>query len=230
MKKSTRGRRGIAAVVAVTALLAAAGSAHGQDAAPPQLPKHDLAVLAGWGAVRHEDRRAYDSWDGVGVVALEVGRYWTDHLKTELQIQTTSEAVTFESEPEPVRYAGVSGPVYRYAERYARTSSLAAVVHYQFFRNAWFHPFLGVGASIDRDRIRRVRPEQVVPTGASGPPWVVIARESEPARVEMLVRPVVAGGFKAYVASRAFVRSEASVGFARDGSILRWQFGAGFDF
>lgn len=226
----TRAAATVVAVVILATPLVVLPSASAQ-AAPPKLPAFDAAVLGGWGAVRHEDRRAYDSWDGVGVVALEVGHYWSDHLKTELQLQTSSEAFSYEPEPEPVSYLGVPGPVYRFAERYTRTSSLAAVVHYQFFHNAWFHPFLGVGASIDRDRVSRVRPEQSVPFGSTaGPPWVVLPRQAEPARVATLVRPVVVGGIKAYVASRAFLRSDASLALARDSSTLRWQFGAGFDF
>jgi hypothetical protein len=201
------------------------------QAVPPKLPAFDAAVLAGWGALRGDEAATYDSWDGVSVVALAIGYYWTDNLKTELQLQTGTEA-SYYGYPEVIRVPGIAVPVYRSFEQRAHVTSIAPAVHYQFFRNQWFHPFLGAGVSLDRDRVRRVYPEQPVPTGANGgPPWAQLPREEQPTRTTIVPRPLLLGGFKAYVASRAFLRTDASATFVvRSRAMLRWQVGVGFDF
>ena len=114
-----------------------------------------------------------------------------------------------------IRVPGIAVPVYRSFEQRAQVTSIAPAVHYQFFRNQWFHPLLGAGVSLDRDRVRRVYPEQPVPIGANGgAPWVQLPREEQPTRTTIVLRPLLLGGFKAYVASRAFLRSDVSATFA----------------
>lgn len=224
--------RGLGAIAAAVVVgLVGSFNADAQTAGP-NLPRYDIGVLGGWGGLRSTSDRDYNPWDGVGVVALQIGRYWTDHIKTEVQIQTTSEAVVFENPRAPVVVPGVSTPVFRYSELQMRVRGAAALVHYQFFRNQWFHPFLGVGVSIDVDRLQRRFPEQVVPAGPNASlPWVTLAREVGPIRTETSVRPLLAGGFKVYVAHRAFLRSDASLGVSvHERGTLRWQFGGGFDF
>lgn len=199
---------------------------------PPPLPKHDVTVLGGWGAIHNLDERDYDAWDGVAVAAIEVGRYWTDHLKTEVQVQTTTEALIFENSRQPTVVPGVPNPVFRYAELRVKVSGAAAHVQYQFFRNQWIHPFLGIGVSVDGDRLRREYPEQAVPIGQFGTgPFVYLGREVTPARTEWTARPSLSGGLKMYVARRAFFRSDAAVTVATGSRrTFRWQLGAGVDF
>lgn len=195
-----------------------------------ELPHYDVTVLGGWGAVREVDERSYASWDGVGVVALEIGRYWTDHVKSELQVQFTSEARSYGGYPERSIDPGATIPIFRYSERFTRVASVAMTAQYQFFRNQWFHPFLGAGVSLDRDRVRLVWPEQTVPVGSNGP-YRTLPREELPARIDATWRPIIMGGFKVYVAQRAFLRSDAGLALRQAGrSTFRWQFGAGFDF
>src|SRR5262245_57349771 len=51
----------------------------------PVLPRNDATLTIGWAGSEYELSR-YDRWHGSLLVAGGVGRYWTDHLKTELEV------------------------------------------------------------------------------------------------------------------------------------------------
>lgn len=194
----------------------------------------DLAVSAGLHVDREmEDVRDAqpnypynDYWDGGVGVQLDVGRYWTSHLKTEASVAYLTSHEVFGSDVVPV--AGGLGQAF-YQTDIAR-SYVGAAMTYQFFDNVFAHPYVsgGVRMSIfDRHKVRT--PSAWVSDRLSSRDYPIPAFEVRDR--EVLVRPYVAAGFKSYFDERMFIRSEVSSLFSDRGPVhwaLRLGFGVDF--
>ena len=176
------------------------------------------------------DPQPYRKWDASGMWAVrfgcsydcdpvipngswsaETGYYWTAHVKTSIGVATT---------PAETSVGYSSGYTYRCDA--ARPVALSASVAYQFFENAFVHPFVSAGA-----RIAWV--SRTTETYSPVPPYTS-TRVTGPTRVQ--ARPVIAGGFKSYFDNgRVFMQSELglTLGSTRETHpVLR--IGAGVDF
>ncbi len=195
------------------------------DRAP--LVRTDLVGSLGWLNAEADAPGLFDRWyhrslyGGVGV-----GWYWTDHLKTEVDFGASTPAELYASDPVAIG-AGIG---YRLSRLEFSTKGIAAVQQYQFYRNRWFHPHIGIGMDAMWQTIKR-RDDPVFwydPVAREG-------RQVQPARThgpetDLRLRPFVSAGFKAYLSQRGFFRSDLRV-VVRDGVdevLLRFGFGVDF--
>jgi|SRR5882672_11096444 len=179
---------------------------------------------------RHKsDLSEWSNWYSVAAIDGSVGRYWTPHFKTELEIGTAGEGRIDGPESAPV--PGSSVPYPRYREHRLRETTLGAAAFYQFFENQWVHPFVGAGVELVRERhLADPLPAQIVRMSTTVPA-VILPPVSAIDAVNYSARPLLTGGIKFYVTPHAFVRTDVRTAFSRDRRVAwQWRGGIGFDF
>jgi hypothetical protein len=216
-----------AALIVGTALLIARPvGAQTISLAPADPARWDVAGIVGWttgkkGTIAADYNDWYDAFSGT----LDAGHYWNAHLKTSLELTTTTEGTVYAEERIPV--PGQPFPVFRQREYRYRTTSVAPSVSWQFFENIWFHPFVAGGVDLVAERERVVSRDQNFPTR----PPTVLPGEADRTVTSFEARPFVTTGFKFYVAERAFIRSDVKVTANRNGvAQVMWRSGVGVDF
>jgi len=208
--------RHAASVLMVLVLLPSA--ARGQPA-PPPLPRVDVAAATGWFVA---DRSLMgdgccSSWSSSLFKGLSGGYYWTEHLKTEVEL-----AAPGTTEGHTVRSEQVAVNRFRYISEAHRVSAhrLSLSQAYQFGHNSTFHPFVRAGVDIDRedDEI-----ESRISTGNA-------FEQQHSVSTDTRARPFAGAGFKAYFNERAFFKGEARF-TAAHGSLkqMAWTAGVGID-
>jgi hypothetical protein len=214
-------------LLAALCALTVATSATAQLSPSRPLMRGDVNGSVGWAHVNEDDASQWDRWDhGVGHAGAAFGWYWSDHLKTEVAVDTVSTATFYRFE----HPGGPGSPASRGSTIDVRGTSVGVLQHYQFLRNAWVHPFLAAGVEFHREsRVVRLDPAAVFDPVTRQ--YVEIApaqRIEEPA--SWLARGVIAGGVKAYVSPRIFTRFDTKVA-VRDGvDAVSLRFGLGVDF
>lgn len=214
--------------LAILAGLPVPVAAQGETIAP--LRRLDAGAYFGWFGANKSELDAYDHWyKEAWHGSLSGGYYWTEHLKTELDFSGTSRAdlygqgVPFETQTA----IGVSNIHHEFS-----THSLALVQHYQFGRNAWFHPTLGAGVALTWETERRhIPPTYAFDASGRFPTNRLVA----PARTEgphtrLRAGALATAGFKAYLSERAFFRSDVRVSFRDRVDDVAMRFGFGVDF
>jgi hypothetical protein len=193
---------------------------------PENPARWDAAGYAGWLAVNKADVAPdWDEWYDAASFGVSLGRSFTPHLKIELDVATTTEAEVFVQEP--ITIPAQPLPIVRVGQYEFRTTSVGGGVLYQFFENAWFHPFIGVGVEAIREVSRLSVQEQPLCVRAPCPPGPF----PDVRDVDTVARPFAAGGFKWYVSERAFIRSDLRTTLSRDGAeAVLWRIGIGADF
>lgn len=191
----------------------------------------DAAANIGWLHLDTRVGRAGDQarWDNTLVGGISAGWYWTDHVKTEIEVGGASEAQGFGNEI-AVRNGRI---VSQFRQTRTRRKIVSVAQHYQFGRNVWFHPHVATGAAVAFDeRTEYYDPifDFFDPNRSSNDP-VEPARVEGPSRVTTF-RPFFSVGAKAYVTPRAFVRSDLRVAGTTGRGIdeVMARFGFGFDF
>jgi hypothetical protein len=192
-------------------------SARGQTAAEA-LPKVDVAAATGWFAAdRSVNQGCCSSWSSSLFKGVSAGYYWTEHLKTEVELAAPGPTEGYTVLTEPValnRFRYISEEHRVSATRFSLSQA------YQFGHNSTFHPFVRVGVDVDReqDDIERV----VSSSNAF--------EEQHSDATATRVRPFAATGFKAYFNERAFFRGEARFSPDNDGiNQMIWTAGVGID-
>ena len=215
--------------VVLLALTVAAAQAHAQtptlvSLAVPNPARWDAAAFAGARSVNDAERsRDWNQWAHVGAFSASLGRQWTTHLKTDADIAVTPDARRFVQSTVDTS----DGQTVRFGQRNFSTASVAGSLVYQFGENAWFHPFLGGGVDMTRDRSRLALQQQPL---CLRPPCVVTPLP-EQQEVSYKTRPFLTGGFKWYVSERAFVRGDVrTVWSASRADSVGWRIGIGVDF
>lgn len=118
-------------------------------------PSWDIAITAGSfnGYSTRDPEPGYgDDWHHAAEWRLSAGRYWTPHLKTEVEFGATSEGERYTQ-----RLITVPGSATRYpytAQQYVRVRQGCARVTWQLLDNQWVHPYLSAGVSVDEERTR----------------------------------------------------------------------------
>jgi len=225
-------RRAHAAIALAAWLMASAAMA--QDAAPTAILTRAPADVLRWDASGHltwlgrhlRSSLNWDRWYDVATGGASVGYYWTPHLKTEVDVTTSTHGDAYSVEPVPPFPAF---PSFVQREHEFRLTTLSAGLTAQFFENAWFHPTVGTGIDLIRER------EQIQTTtqfASSRDPRAPPSRAPEVAtQARYLARPFVSAGFKVYVSERAFVRTDLRTSWSSSGvTTLAWRNGIGFDF
>jgi hypothetical protein len=214
---------------ALAAWLIGTGAALAQTPATPVVAtRGDAHFTLGWQNVKNDQPQDhYDDWiNNIVHGGAGIGWYWNDHLKTQVDIGAGSRGRQFSHRQVTVDNitTGLS-----YETRLQQTS-VAIGQHYQFFRNQWFHPHVGLGVDIAREsRIVHLQPLYVFDiTGRT-------TRQISPARVEgpdarIVVRPFGELGLKAYMTRRAFFTSDMRLMVRGGIDQALFRVGFGFDF
>jgi hypothetical protein len=193
---------------------------------PAAPSRWDVAAHVTWLGERQANQPfQWDRWVNVAAGGGSVGYYWTTHLKTEIDLSTSTEDEIYSIEPIALPGTNALFPLQR--DHTFRLSTASAGLVGQFFENTWFHPFVSAGLEIVREREHVETTIQVFPPRTPAAP---IATEAETI-LRLAARPYVATGFKVYVSDRAFIRSDVRTSWSTDGlAALAWHSGAGFDF
>jgi outer membrane protein W len=212
------------AVLTTVALLAVTSLAQAQTASAP-VSQADVTGTLGWLSADKSElntaRYGNDWYNRSVYVGAGFGWYWTDHWKTELEagISSSADLNVYRSEVIDRRTTTINS-TYEFVTR-----RLTLGQQYQFFRNAWFHPFAGAGLDLTWEQIDRT--DEVNAVYAPQPPS---GRVPHPRRTEFVARPFTAFGFKAYVNPRTFFRTDLKVVFDKGVDETLVRFGLGVDF
>ncbi len=226
--------RGIAGI-GVMLLVATTASAQDNADAGPRLPLWDATGTLGIHSIRasevHSAERLYEWWETLGEPGFATGRYLTPHLKFEVGVRGPMNYRFVE--PYLVPAPGLPGGVAStYIDRHVRLVSCSPVVTWQFFENAFVHPYVSAGVALDVLDVHRLR----TPTTAN-------VRQSNGTTVRydvpgvdthqtvVNVRPVFGAGTKSYFNDRWFVRPDVQLEFMRAGiGQVSLRLGVGADF
>ncbi len=170
------------------------------------------------------DSLHHDEWYRTAQVAVVVGRRWSTHVKTELEISASGEGRQFGGYV--VAVPNVAYPVPVYSERFTALRQVSGSFVWQFFDNEWVHPFVQAGVGVDFERVRTVTPEQYL----LGPRGLLAEERREGPDTTARAAVVLGTGVKLYATPRLFVRSDARFGGTRRGLHAAFRVGLGVDF
>jgi hypothetical protein len=155
-----------------------------------------------------------------GTLNLDAGRFLTTHLKVDTALLWTDPRSYYESiysGPPTSQTAG-------YMVRDVRPTTVSGGLTYQFFENAFTHPYVTGGVRLTA--LREQRQTYSYPTTSAAPTIITTASQTS-----LQARPFGAFGFKSYFNERWFVRSELLLAFDRLGvSHGTARIGFGIDF
>jgi hypothetical protein len=199
------------------------------------LARVDISASIGSFGAKRAEALEYNRWTHSLFGSVAGGYYWSDHLKTELEVASGGRAEVPASESAGFPESPLSSI---YLEHTYRTLSVSIGQSYQFGRNALFHPFVTGGLDIERVRHEIDRPAQSVAVYARSPvnPQVVqvISQIPIPALTrtgtDVTTSPYVAAGFKAYFTERGFFRTDLKVSAGSEIDRVIWRAGFGVDF
>jgi hypothetical protein len=216
-------------------LLGIGGVAEAQTSARTVAQQWDIGASVGlFQAAPEESTEEYgDDWYFEGRYALSLGRYWTKHLKTEFELATTGEGSRYSH-----RYAltvpGVP-PYYPYpVDEYYRLHQASGRVVWQFFENAWVHPYVFGGVSLDIERQRARIPEHYFYSGGDARTpanriLVAPARQVGP-ETDYRAGVVFGAGTKIYITPRAYFNPAIVASYAKPTRTVSLIAGFGWDF
>lgn len=192
---------------------------------PAILPAHDVTVSIGWAGAEHTMYEA-SRWQGSFLAGISAGRYWNDHLKTELEGNWNKPATR--QVYETIERQG--GYTYAVSDYRAADVRVALVQVYQFGRNEWVHPYVGLGADVVHRTatIERLPQSRTIFVQNRNTPVDIPAAQDKTTSV--FVQAVLKAGAKMYVGDKAFFNTELKFGL-RDGiDHVVWKLGLGLDF
>ena len=213
------------------ALLLVAVLAQSPATPPPQpagpVMRGDVQAVLGWQNLRnHEAPDRYNDWiNDIFYGGAGAGWYWTDHLKTQVDFGAGTRGESY-----GYRNVVVDGVTTFEATRVrTQQASLAIGQQYQFFRNQWFHPHVGGGVDLARRSIVEEYQPVTIYDSASRTTRVISAGRTETG-TDIVARPFVQTGFKAYMTRKSFFTSDARVLFRSGFDEVLFRFGFGVDF
>ena len=211
--------------------LAGVGTASAQDGRPtenaPKMAQWD--AHASWEVlgVAEPDSGSRPQWNDDAMVGwhLGVGRYWTTHLKTEFGLTLIPRLDSYEYERLTVPGSQEVG--FAFTDNTQQLTTFSANLAYQFFENAFTHPYASAGIRFDSLKEHRFRNQEVHTIGRAT--YTVPPLDERAASVT--ARPFVALGSKFYFNERLFVRAELPVTLGSRGVYSAgFHFGFGADF
>jgi opacity protein-like surface antigen len=216
--------------LACCVLLAAIEAASAQTVSiqPADAKRWDVTGSIGWLAGnKSELGEDWNDWYDTFATSLDVGRYWTPHLKTDVGFVFTTEGEVVSHEERLI--PGQRFSIFIPREHHFRVNALNASMTYQFFDNAWVHPFLTAGVQFAEERERAL--SMAVPFFGSDQARLEVPLPAPQQATVSSVRPFALGGAKFYVNERGFVRTDLGLAWhkGRVGQIT-WRIGIGVDF
>ena len=202
-------RRVIPLTAAVTLIAATAGAQ--TAASTPEIPDWDVTFSLGVLSSSPKDEgqtRGGTVWHGEAL--LDLGHYWTQHLKTEAGISFLNQREDYDFDAFPV--AGLPDRGYSVVQQSIRLALITPALTYQFGENEFAHPYVSGGARIELLDIHSRRYAQTFTQNRTM--YSVPALDRTDSIV--VVRPVVAAGFKSYFNERTFIRTEVQASIGAD--------------
>jgi hypothetical protein len=148
-------------------------------------------------------------WEPSGTLSAAAGRYWNSHLKTSVGVTLLSERGT---SGQDIVALPDGQQMYVFRSGTARQAQASLHATYQFFENAFAHPYVTVGARIGRTVAEFDRsPYGYIFSGRGNETVAVTPQHSK--STFLRVRPFLAFGSKAYFSERTFVRPELMTAF-----------------
>jgi outer membrane protein W len=212
-------------VIALSFLPAAGAQAQPLGSKRP-VSRVDATGTVAWLNVDKSGIDTYDDWYNRSVYGGGgFGWYWTDHLKTEVDGGISSRV-----ERETYHYENVGG-VTTVSEStfHFATRRIAIGQHYQFGRNAWFHPFIGGGVDLTWEEIDQEDGPITVFNINSRQPQIT-PPITHPTSTDLHTRPFVTFGFKSYMTPHGFFRSDIKFVIRNGVDEVLLRFGLGIDF
>lgn len=195
---------------------------------PAAFPRWDAGGSLGLLAVTTSDTSSsWGGWEQKADYRVDVGRYWTTHLKTDVAVSASNQWDAFESVDYPA--TGIPGRTFAYIDSELRIFAIAPAVTWQFRENSLMHPFVSGGVKVGMLQEHRFRESGTYRSGSGSASDTVTPLEGQ--RTKVSARPFVAAGFKSYLSRSVFVRTEGRLAFASDGvRQMTAGVGLGFDF
>jgi hypothetical protein len=201
-----------------------------QTLAVPPPPRIDLTGTVGWLHAPFDplatDFFRDQDWTRHATGTAAAGVYWTEHWKTEMSVAFSTEADAWDGE---VIQRGDEVAQRSVIHRVRYTRGLLAQF-YQFRRNEWVHPSLGIGVLLQRRSGHSEYSPAVVYRGPTGAPLTIAPEERRELAAETVAAPFVSAAIKAYVTPRAFFRGDVQVAAGRDVESVVLHAGFGVDF
>jgi hypothetical protein len=203
------------------------------EAQQPAQPKWDAGASVGLLSASPSpvDEPYGGDWYFEGRYAVSIGRYWTDHLKTEVELLTSGEGERFTQ-----RYSSVPGAApYSYPYSVQESHTLRQVsgrLVWQFFDNAWVHPYVFGGVVYDAERRETYIPQQYYypdPRNQSPPQVLAPATNTGPETVHR-VGGIAGVGAKIYLSRNAFFNTAFVMSHAKPARTASIIGGFGVDF
>jgi hypothetical protein len=193
--------------------------------APSPIVRADATASIGWfNAKEHVAPDETDWYSRSAIGTANFGWFWTNNLKTEIEAGASTHAELYGY------WTEFSGPqqVFHSVRDAHSTRRVAASQLYQFFRNRWFHPFLGGGIDVSWRKMER----EDYYTYAFNPSTGQNRREEEivtPETTDVDARPFALVGYKAYMTPRVFFRNDLRLTFGGGIDEVALRFGIGVD-
>jgi hypothetical protein len=198
-------------------------------------PKWDFAVTTGLfeGQPHGDDDASYygDDWYAAARLGVSVGRYWTRHFKTEVEVMTSTEGMHYGAR-QVITADGSSWPYG--VQEYYRVSQGSARMVWQLLDNRWIHPYLLAGITLDIERQRTFVAEQYryLPSTPGQPSLrEIVARESKTGPDTVYRAGAMVGvGAKLYMSANVFANTALLVTYAKPARSVSLVIGVGVDF
>lgn len=210
-------------------LLGLGGVASAQQLADPR--RWDVSGSAALFEVRPGDANPHyrDDWYFNGRYAVAIGRFWSEHLKTELEYATSGEGSIYLQQ-----FTSLPGnpAVLPYAVRsFHRVDQLSARLVYQFRDNAWIHPYVSGGLVGERDRHRvHIPPVYQYSSGRSTDPVILVHERHSAPTWQYRIGVTAAAGAKIYLSRNAFFNTGVIGTWSRPAATVSILAGFGIDF
>jgi hypothetical protein len=170
-----------------------------------------------------------DDWYADGRYGIAIGRYWTEHLKTEVEYAMSGEGAVYRHELRNV--PGNPAPFPYSVESFHRLEQASLRMVWQFGRNQWVHPYISGGLVGDRERQRIHIPEQYQYVNGRVNDPVVLVREITSAPTwEYRVGLTAGAGAKIYMSPNAFFNTGVITTYSSPASTISFLAGFGIDF
>lgn len=211
---------------AVAILLAAGASAQTPAVQPP---RGDAHFVIGWQNLHkpQPEGGSYNDWlNAIFYGGAGAGWYWNDHLKTQIDFGAGTKA-------EQYRYRQFTiGGVQTYESSRMAVSqqSVAIEQQYQFFRNQWFHPHVGLGIDLARETSTAEYQPVTVFDNVTRTTRTITPAHVDPPEHRFVTRPFGEAGFKAYMTRSAFFTGDARLMFRHGIDEVLFRAGFGIDF
>jgi hypothetical protein len=215
--------------IVLAAWILGCGVATAQEPTGKPLTRGDAHFVLGWQNLHKPqaaDTFGSDDWlNAIFYGGTGAGWFWTDHLKTQVDLGAGTRARQYRYRTETI--GGVTtNEVSRVA---TRQTSLAIAQQYQFFRNQWFHPRVAGGVEIARESTTEEYEAVFAFDNATRTTRQVALPRSETGH-RTLARAFAETGFKAYMTRRTFFTADTRLMFRGGIDEVLFRLGFGVDF